>query len=501
MTTGGTATQGTRIYMFQSLMGIDNLKGGEFTPWLASAQEMSKDGRTLTITLDKRATWSDGKPVTAEDVVFTFDLVKKTPALNGTGISFETVEAKDDKTVVMTFEKAAFTQVPGILKQYIVPKKHWEGKNPVTFTNPKPVGSGPYTLERFNPKQVTLQLRDDYWRSDTIKVKHIQLPVVNAATEISQMMSGKQDVSGGAIANLEKLYIQKDPKKNGYFYPSYGFLSMFFNHDRPQLQNVHLRKAMSLAMDREQQIKLVTALGANPISQTGLDAETQSKWLDPAYKEPVEQDLAAAKSELKKAGYTLRGGKAVDAKGKPLALKYIEVSDFADSVQRARVIASQLMKIGVKVTVQPLAIATYNEAKAKGEFDLAASGYAYGAVPWQVYNSMLNSQFAGSADGKKPAQTNNFLRWRDDKTDRLLDEMASSGDEKKQIEATRKLEKVIVDEVPYVTLSSITAGCAWSNRNWTGWPSEKDDPYTYCAPWYDGPEFEEVLSRLKPAGS
>ncbi|MEW2402081.1 ABC transporter substrate-binding protein [Streptomyces sp. NPDC046862] len=497
LTTTGDASPGTRIYMYQSLMGVNVLKGGEFEPWLASAQKLSSDGKTLTVDVDKKATWSDGKPVTAKDVVFTFQLVKKTPALNSSGVSFVSVAAQGEKTVVFHFDKPAFTQVASILQQYIVPEKYWAGKNPVTYANPDPVGSGPYTLKRFASQQITLGLRGDYWRS-RIQVKEVRLPVVNSATEISQLTSGQEDLSGGAIPNLEKQYVDKDPSKNGYFYPTYGSLILVFNHDRGALKDVRLRKAVELAINRQQLIQLVTQLGASPISQTGLDAATQGKWLDPAYKDAVQTDVTAAKSQLEQAGYKLSGGKAMKD-GKQLTLNYIEVSDFADSVQRARIIADQLGKIGIKVKVQPLAQATYNDTRQKGDFDLASYGLAYGAVPWQIYNPLLNSQFAGTPSGGK-AQTNNYLRWRDKTTDGLLNELANTGDEQTQIELTRKLEKIIVDQVPFVTLSNITAGCAWSARNWTGFPS-KDDPYDICAPWNGGPAFENVLAHLKPAKS
>ncbi|GCB53182.1 oligopeptide ABC transporter [Streptomyces sp. NL15-2K] len=494
LTSTGDASPGTRIYMYQSLMGVDVLKGGEFEPWLASGQKLSPDGRTLTVDIEKKATWSDGKPVTAKDVVFTFQLVKKTPALNSSGISFASVAAQGEKTVVFHFDKPAFTQVASILQQYIVPEKYWTGKNPLTYTNPDPVASGPYTLKRFDPQQISLALRGDYWRSK-IQVKQIRLPVVNSVTEISQLTSGQEDVSGGAIPNLEKQYVNKDPAKNGYFYPTYGALILVFNHDRGALKDVHLRKAVELAIDRKQLIQLVTQLGADPISQTGLDATTQGKWLDPAYKEAVQTDLAAAKAQLQQAGYTLSGGKAVKD-GKQLTLNYIEVAEFADSVQRARIIADQLGKIGIKVNVQPLASGTYTDTREKGDFDLASYGLAYGAVPWQIYNPLLNSEFAGTPNGGK-AQTNNYLRWRDKSTDDLLNQLANTGDEQTQIDLTRKVEKIVVDQVPYVTLSNITAGCAWSARNWTGFPS-KSNPYDICAPWNGGPAFENVLAHLKP---
>ena len=490
------AAPGTQKYIYQSLMGVDILKGGEYIPWLAKGYQITPDGKTLTVDLDERATWSDGKPVTSDDVVFTLDLVKKTPELNTNGVDYDTATATDPKKVTITFKAAGFTLLTSILSQYIVPKAAFAGQDAKTFTNANPVGSGPYTLKRFNPQQITLSLRDNYWRSSEIQVKQIEMPVTNSATEVSQLESGQLDLSGGAIPNLITQYVDKSPQ-NGYFYPTYGALFVGFNLDRAVTQNIHVRRGLSLALDRQQLITLTTQVGANPISQTGLDAATQQKWLDPALAEPVKQDQAAALAEFAQAGYTQKDGKLIDAAGKQLSLTFGENAEWTDSVQRARIIADQLGKVGVNLKVVAAPGGTYGDDRGKGTWDLVAFGFAYGATPWLMYNSMLSSKLAGNASGT-PSSYANFGRYRDAATDALLAELAGAATEEQQVSLTRQIEHVMVDQMPVVTLSNITAGCAYSTRNWTGFPSAKD-PYTVCAPWFNGPQVETMLTRLRPA--
>ncbi|WP_114560225.1 ABC transporter substrate-binding protein [Desertihabitans aurantiacus] len=494
-----SATQGTRNYMFQTLMNTDIINGGEFTPWLASGYELSEDGRTLTVHVEPEATWSDGTPVTAEDVRFTLQLAKDNPALNQRGAQFETVTAVDDKTVEFTFAEPGSTLLAGIFATYIVPKAQWEGVDAQTFTNDQPVVSGPYELGRFSPQQVTLSLREDYWRTSDIQVETINMPIINSSTLVSQLERGQVDVSGAAIPNLIDGYVSTSDQ-HGYFYPTYGGLYLVFNHDVPALQDVRVRRAVMLAMDKPQQIELVTQVGAQPISQTGLDATTLSDWLDPQYTEPVERDLEGARAELEQAGYTFDAdGRAIGPDGAPLTLSYGEVGDFADSVQRARIISQQLAEIGITVNVETAASSTYSSERANGGYDLVGYGFAYGNTPYVFYNSMLNSSLAGGEDGS-PSSYANYGRWRDEETDAALDRFAAASAVEEQREAGYELQRIVTEEVPFVTLSNITAGCAYTTANWTGFPSE-DDPYGVCAPWFAGSSVEDMLAKLEPAGS
>lgn len=491
-----SSTPGTRNYLFEPLMGTDPLKGGALEPWLATSATTSTDGRTLTIKLDPRANWSDGSPLTASDVVFTFTTLKQYPAINLRGATFSTVTAADPHTVVFTFDAPAFTQVGSLVKQHIVPEKYWKGQDPLTWTNDQPVGSGPYKLERLAPQQVSYTARTDYWQQRDIAVKTLRFPVTNSTTEVSQLEGGALDLSGGAIPNIETQFVQKNPATNKIWYPTYGANLLIFNHEKPVFGDVRVRRAIAAALDKQQMIDLTSQTGAYPISQTALDATTQSAWLDPRYNAPIAQDQAGATALLEQAGYRAQDGKAIGPDGKQLSLSILEVSDYADSVQRDRIIADQLGKVGIALQVQTASLSTYNDRKKRGDFDLITGGVAYGSVPWDIYNPLLNSTFSGAPG--KPAQTDNFGRWRDPATDAVLNKIAVAPTKDEQVALTRQLEGIIAEQVPFVTLSNITAGCAYTTKNWTGFPSA-ESPTTMCAPWYDGPDAVRMVLGLKPA--
>ena len=135
----------TRAGIYEPLL-IYNTLSGEYVPWLASQVIPSPDGRQLIATLRKDVMWSDGRPFTAEDVVFTFELLKDHKALDTTAVwkRVASVEMKNATTVVFSLNAVDPDAMPHIVHQMIVPKHKWEsiGK-PALFTNPEPVGTGP----------------------------------------------------------------------------------------------------------------------------------------------------------------------------------------------------------------------------------------------------------------------------------------------------------------------------------------------------------------------
>src|SRR5579864_2173568 len=135
----------------------DNLLTDKKTPWLASAYQWSSDGKALTFTIRPGVQWSDGQPFTADDVIFTFNLLKQNSALDlqsdWTVLSSVTKEGTDK--VVMTFQSSAvpyFYQVAG--QTAIVPQHIWSAIKDPTSKVDKPVGTGPFTMNQCTPQNV-----------------------------------------------------------------------------------------------------------------------------------------------------------------------------------------------------------------------------------------------------------------------------------------------------------------------------------------------------------
>lgn len=136
--------------IFEPLMVFNTLKA-ELVPWLADSYTWSEDFKTLTFKLHEGVKWSDGEPFTANDIVFTFNLLKNTAGLNGSGLTalngaVDTFTAADDLTVVFTFKAVDTMSIYDITNQDIVPEHIWKDvADPATFPNETPVGTGPFT--------------------------------------------------------------------------------------------------------------------------------------------------------------------------------------------------------------------------------------------------------------------------------------------------------------------------------------------------------------------
>jgi Bacterial extracellular solute-binding proteins, family 5 Middle/ABC transporter len=150
--------------IYEPLFFYNTAKAGDVKPWLGSSYAWSHGGKTLTVQLRHGVKWTDGKPFTSTDVVYTFDLALHSAALNRFSLPLASVSANGQYDVTVNFTKAAYTDAYYALGRVeIVPKHIWQSvKNPATFTNPHPVGlSVEYAGRRPTRavRNVTIELR------------------------------------------------------------------------------------------------------------------------------------------------------------------------------------------------------------------------------------------------------------------------------------------------------------------------------------------------------
>ncbi|MEU5058889.1 ABC transporter substrate-binding protein [Streptomyces sp. NPDC001939] len=485
------ATQGTFGFQYEALFDFNILKGGEFKPWLGTKYTWSDGGKKITIDLDKRANWSDGSKLTAADVVFTMDYVRDNKLPPSWAFDYKKATAADDHTLEITFDKPAYSKLDSIGGITPVPKKEWQGRNGKTYTNPNPVGSGPYKLRQYSAQQLTFQARDNYWKQKNIPVKTVKAPVITQAAEVPKLLSGELEWSGGVVPDVRKQYISKDPKNHHAWYPTYGGQYMFFNHTKKPFTDVHVRRALSLAVDRTQLLDITNPGMFNTLNLTGLDAKTQGKWIDAKYQdaEQPRAELAKSLAEFEKAGYTKKDGKLVDGSGKQLSFTIIEVSTWGDAVQFDKVVASQLEKAGVNVSVKPTDASQLDVKRKKGDFDVLIGGAVYYSTPYNYFKDMLWSGNAGV--------WTNYGHYKSAKADALIKEMGETGDPAEIKKISAELEGMMVDDVPAAPLITIGVSSEYNSRNWTGWPTAKN-PYAQPAPWAGGIDAMSILLNLRP---
>ncbi len=178
--------------VYEQLFFINKAGSGDPEPLLGTEYEWNDEGTELTVKLRTDVKWTDGKPFTAKDVAFTFDLLKKTTAYNNIGYDGE-AEAVDDGTVKFTFAEPAFTLGPDILgNTYMVPEHLWADVDPETFVNEKPVGTGPYKLGEFKAQAFTYVANEDYW-GEVPAIKTVRF------LSLSGNQAGADGISAGTI--------------------------------------------------------------------------------------------------------------------------------------------------------------------------------------------------------------------------------------------------------------------------------------------------------------
>ena len=178
----------------------NNLQTGEFIPWLAESFEYNDDATSLTVKLRDGVTWNDGEPFTADDVVFTYDIMRENPSMSWAVEASEavaSVEKVDDLTVTFNLSspnprfhlyREAFPAVGIWGGITILPKHIWENEDPLTFKNNPPVTTGPYRLKEATQSSVVWERRDDWWATDI-------LGVTPGPREVQSSTSGRRATS------------------------------------------------------------------------------------------------------------------------------------------------------------------------------------------------------------------------------------------------------------------------------------------------------------------
>jgi peptide/nickel transport system substrate-binding protein len=471
---------------------------GSYTPFLATGFKFTNP-TTLVYTIRQGVKWSDGKPFTPADVTFTFDLLKKFPALDGNGVwaQISKVSASgNDVTVTFKSPNVPFASV--VAATTIVPQHVWASiADPVKFANDHPVGTGPFTLDKFAPTQYSLKKNPDYWQADKIVPKQVVFPAqsTNQSTNQLDVTSGKFDWSYNFLPNVKKTYVAKDPKHNIYWFPPGGVIALYLNLTKAPYTNVNFRKGVSLALNRTTIATKAVNGYLDQASLSGLILPNLQKWLDPSLpnKGEVTQNTAAAKAAFAKAGFTDKGGKLVGANGKQASMSIVMPTNFTDWVAAAKEVSTQLGAVGIKVTLDLPEFAQYQQSIQAGKFDAAIGGYGGTGSPYTDFNNALASSFAAPV-GTPTA--NNFERFKDPTVDQALSTLASATDQAAQLQATQKLEQVMYNQVPAVLLYYGGSWGLFSTKHFTGWPSAAD-PYTLPTSYNNA--ILVVLTHLKKA--
>ncbi|MTE21702.1 ABC transporter substrate-binding protein [Streptomyces sp. TRM43335] len=496
--TSAGASLGYRHMIYEPLVMVNGVRPAEKgKPWLASEWEWSDNYRKLTLTVQDGPTWSDGEKFTAEDVEFTFELIKKNEALNTNAIPYDGISRKGN-TIELTFPESQFVNQSKILTTFVVPEHIWSTvKNPETWPNKEPVGTGPYTLESFTPQTITLTARDSYWQEEP-KVKELRYTSYNDNNaQTTALANGSCEWSFVFTPDYKKIYVAKDPEHHKLWFPSgLGVHGLWFNTAKKPFDDPALRRAINHVVDREAiHVRAQATLYPKIESVTGMPLPAGEPFLAPEYKgEKQTVDVEAAKKELREAGYTLADGVLKDPSGKPVTMTLTDPAGWSDYLTGLSIIKDNVKKIGIEATVKTQTVDAWTTAMNEGDFDASLHWTNSGATPYDMYQHVMDGELYQPLG--KPSPGGNFGRFRDEEATKALQEYASASDESTRTEALHELQRIMVEKVPMVATAAAPIGAEYSTRNWVGWPTEKDP---YAPPQPTQPNSLDVVLHLRPA--
>jgi len=476
------------------------VKENDITPWLAKSWEFAPDGMSMTMTLNSGVNWTDGLPFTADDVAFTFNLIRDNPGINTTGLQLKGATALAPDRVRIDFPLPGYAQETTVGHVYIVPRHLWEGKDPATFTFDNPVGTGPFVLDgkTFTPQGYLLRKNPRYWQPDKPKIDGIRFVSYSSNTSANlALKKGELEWASNFVNDIEKEYVNADKANNKYWFPPVTPVFLCGQLNDPKYRNPKTRLGISAALDRD---KLVAIAEQNEQpaakSPTGLLPQHEQHIADRYRGLDLKQDLPKAKQLLAEAGWKAGAdGMLADASGKKFEITLTAPSGFTDIMTMWQVVVEQLKAVGITAKVQSMTTQQWIADGFTGNYDMSACARFSGvnSSPFDYYQNLLAGYLTKPIG--QPA-FGNTMRWRDDgSTDRLLTQYASTKDPAQRKQALEGLQQIMVEQAPAIPLFNFVAWSEYSTKRVTGWPSA-DNPYTVAA--VTGPTAVLVATRLEP---
>lgn len=468
----------------------------ELHPWLATEVKWI-DNKTIELTLREGVKWSDGKPFTAKDVVFTLNLLKKYPALDIQGIwndqwggKATDVNSEGNKVTIM-FSTPAVAKFPDIIGLKPLPE-HIYSKitDPVKYIDTNPVVTGPYKLESYNGQRLVLDKREDYWQADKIRVKQIIEEGNYDATGASLALSnGKLDAYWGEIPNVANW--GKQSKYNNYWYAPAGSTVLTPNTEKKPFNDPAFRNAYTHGIDKEQITKKATYGVMGIASQSGLKLPQARELLPEQYRNTsvISFDINKANQMLDEAGYKVGSdGFRANTDGSPLQVTVAVQAGWIDYDAAAAVIVQNLRQMKINTTLNQAQPDAVDNMKKQGNFDIMLEYLDGGCTVARTLGSKLYSK-------NIPTQTtvySNVQRWNDPATDQAIVALSQTTDEAQQKKQMENLVETMMTKSPVTPLFYAPARMIFRTDKMTGWPSA-DDPYSTNS------ELPLILTHLTPA--
>jgi peptide/nickel transport system substrate-binding protein len=482
--------------IYEPLMFFNIAKAGDPQPWLAKSFAWSNDGKTITFTMRDNAKWTDGKPVTAADVAYTFNLLKSKPALNPAALPIASASAPNDTTAVVNFTQSSYAAVDYIAgTTYILPQHIWSKiSNPTTTLNKNPVGSGAYTVKSVTGEALTVKANPNYYMPGLPKVKSYRFLYFNGNQAANLAIeNGQVDWANTYIPNIDKVYKSKNPKYVVSNTPV-AITSIVPNFQDPVVSQLPVRKAISYAVDRDQISKTVYNGYANPIATSGLISPNFDNVADPTLKDTkFEFSTSKAKSTLEAAGYTMGSNGYYAKDGKELTLTVQVPSGYTDYVQALQIMVQELKAAGIDLVVQGESVNAWTSNFYDGKFQLLMTYQGFTSSPYVFYKTIIGSE--GLPPVGQSDTAGNQGRYTNSTVDSLLAQIAGTPDVSKQQPAFYQIQQIFAKDLPVIPLFQQQNEGTFNGNHISGFPTPQNP---YASSGQQQPNVGWVAMHMKP---
>ena len=400
---------------------------------------------TIIFKLRKNVTWHDAEKFSADDVVFTYETITSPNISTPYSAEFrfvKSVEALNDHTVKVVYKKPYFKSLEawsmGILPKHLL--KDEENLMNSKF-NTNPIGTGPYKLSLLeHSKNIILSANDDYFEGRP-KIDEISFHVIaDPMTRFLMLKSSALDLGSMESMQYEKqLEDEFFSKFDIHEKISQSYTYLGFNLRLKKFQDSRVREALSLAIDRDEIVKILFFKHGQVCSGPFLPG---TKAFNPDVKAP-KQDLQKAKALLKEAGYT---------KDKPLRFEIVTSNSSAIRPYVTQIIQHQLKKVGVEVSLRVMEWQAFlNMVVFPHKFDTLVLGWGLSVTPdpYSIWHSD-NDKVGGF----------NLVGYKNEKIDKMIEESQTIVNREKLGERWREMFRIITEDNPYLFLyipNAITA--------------------------------------------
>ncbi|TDD96777.1 ABC transporter substrate-binding protein [Jiangella asiatica] len=446
--------------IYDSLLGVD--PDYELYPRLAvDMPEISEDGLTITYTLQEGLTWSDGEPFTAEDVVFTYnlmadpdtgstasgrfaDVVGAPEVAAGTADTVTGFTAPDDHTFQIQLAKPNVGLVGLTGNIWIVPQHALESV-PIDemdttefFTQAPTVGLGPYVFQEYRTDQYVHLVKNPAFREGEVDIDEIYLRPVTSDVATAQLGTGEMDLVQISPADLETVEALDGIEVGSG--PGAGYIRTSVNEKKPYLQDVRLRQAMLYAIDRQQLIDEALGGHAQPVNSSFMNDAL------PDGLETYEYDPDRARELLAEMNWD---------PNQVITLTWIPGQRDRDTA--ATVLESQLGEVGIKLELNQVQPGQLTDMMNNGTYDMTLYGGGnYATEPFAVYAINGCDTFYPTGG--------NLSYWCNEEFDALMLEANATVDETARYDLYRQAGQIENAEVPMIYLYNPDTIWAHSDR-------------------------------------